>query len=260
MSLKGKIALITAAGSGIAKKTALCFAKSGARLFICDINPETLSQTETELKTLGAEVHSAVYDGGSTDSIRAMFEEHIKQYGDIDVLVNITGIAGPTKPMDEVTLDEWNDSLAVNLTGTFYLTQLAVPYMKAKKSGKIVNMSSQTGKRPLVNRIPYCTTKIGIIGMTRCLAEELGAYNINVNSICPYNVGGARIEMLIQREIERTGKTRDEILAGVTATSFIKRQVKEEDIANTIAFLCDDELSSSITGQDVNINCGLPHS
>lgn len=257
MSIKNKIALITGSADGIGKQTALYFAEQGARLFICDINPETLVKTKSEIEALGAEVEAIQYDARNLDDVQKVAGALIDHYGDIDILVNNTGIPGPTKSILELSSEEWDEVMEVNVRSTYYFIKLLAPYMIAKKSGKIVNFSSMTGKRSLNLRAPYCASKIAIIGLTRCVAEELGAYNINVNAVCPGSVSGGRGDMLVAREMARTGKTAEEVLAPILAQSFIKRQVTGRDIAKLVAFLSDDELSSAITGQDININCGL---
>jgi len=256
MSIKGKVALITGGGDGIGKTVALHFAQLGAKLFVCDINPDSLEKVKVEIEARGAECGTAVYDARKPADCKNAFDALISKYGDIDILINNTGIPGPTKSVTEVTLEEWDEQMEVNLRSTFYFIQLAAPYMMAKRSGKIVNMSSITGKRTLYWRAPYCTSKIGIIGLTRCVAEELGEYNINVNAVCPGLVESPRRELLISREMARTGQTYDEVAAKQLTASFIKRPVQTIDIAKLIAFLCDDELSSAITAQDYNVNCG----
>ena len=111
MSIKGKIALITGSASGIGKCVAELFAKEGARLLICDIYPNTFAQTEKELKGLGAEVASLVYDARKVADIDKVFAKLDEVYGDIDILVNNTGIAGPTKPLIDMTVEEWDETL-----------------------------------------------------------------------------------------------------------------------------------------------------
>lgn len=257
MAINGKVALITGAADGIGRATATEFAAQGARLFLCDINEEGLASALRELRDLGGEAEGIQYDARKTKDIEKVFDALLAQYGDIDILVNNTGIPGPTAPITDISLEDWDSVMEINLRSGFYFCKLAAPYMMKKREGKIVNLSSMTGKRSLFNRIPYCTSKIGIIGLTRSLAEELGAYNINVNAVCPGVVEGARGRLLVERAMQATGKTYEEVWTDALSTSFLKRPVQPEDIAKLIAFLSDDALSRQITAQDYNINCGI---
>ena len=114
-----------------------------------------------------------------------MVNEAIKRFGTVDILVNNVGIAGPTGDCWEISLADWNRTLSVNVGGTFLCAKAVLPEMIRKRWGRIINISSITGKTPLPHRTPYATSKMGIIGFTRTLAAEVGRYNITVNSICP---------------------------------------------------------------------------
>jgi NAD(P)-dependent dehydrogenase (short-subunit alcohol dehydrogenase family) len=256
-AIEGKITLITGSAQGIGKATAKEFARQGARLFLCDLNPETLAAAKAELEAMGAEVAALRYDARDPQDVETVFNAVIETYGDIDILVNNTGIPGPTASILETTLEDWNAVMEINLRGTFLFSKLAAPYMIKKQFGKIINLSSMTGKRSLLHRTPYCTSKTGVIGFTRCLAEELGVSNINVNAVCPGVVAGDRLDMLFTRAMERTGQSRETIMAGLMASSMIKRPTPPEKIAKLIVFLADDDLSNDITAQDFNINCGI---
>ncbi len=256
MSLHGKVVLITGSGSGIGKAVAKRFAEEGARLAICDVNPEFLSATEKELKEQGAEVLAVEYNAQVPADIKKVFGAMIARYGTIDVLVNNTGIAGPTKPIVDMELEEWDQTLEVNLRGAFYCIKLAAPYMIEKGEGKIVSMSSMSGKKSLPNRSPYCASKMGIIGLTRTAAEELGKYNINVNAVCPGAVAGPRLDSVFANLAKSQGTTPEAAANRFFEPSFFKRAVPPEDIAEMVLFLSDGERCRSITGQDFNVNCG----
>ena len=256
MSIKGKVALITGSADGIGKGIALLFAKEGARLMLCDINPVTLQQTEKEIKDLGAEVTSMVYDGRSLKDIDSVFDKLFETYGGIDILVNNTGIAGAVKPIVEILPEEWDETLEVNLRGTFYCIKKAAPYMMSKKSGKIICLSSCSGKKSLRNRSPYCASKIAILGLVRCAADELGEYEINVNAICPGLMEGTRMDTVLEGQSKALGISKEEAKAIMVDAGMLKRPIPPDDVAQMALFLADDEKSRSITGQDFNVNCG----
>ena len=257
MSLKNKVVLVTGSAGGIGKVTALRFAQEGAKLAICDINEDTLKETASEIEALGAEVLSVAYDARDLLSTDEVFRKLLERFGTIDVLVNNTGIAGPTKPITDMTVEEWDETIETNLRSVFYCTKLAAPVMKEKNFGRIINMSSMSGKRSLPNRSPYDASKMAIIGFTRCAAEELGRYNITVNAVCPGAVEGPRLERVFLKQAETRGISIEEVKDEFFKSSFLKWAVSPEDIAETILFLADDEKSHSITAQDINVNCGV---
>jgi len=257
MSIKGKIALVTGSAGGIGRSIALLFAKEGARLMICDINPETLRQTEQEIRAIGADVVSLQYDGRSLADIDRVFDKLDDTYRDIDILINNTGIPGPAKPITDMLPEEWDETMEVNLRGTFYCIKKAAPYMIRKNSGKIVCISSTSGKKSLPNRSPYCVSKIGILGLVRCAADELGPYEINVNAICPGSVEGPRLDFVYEAHSKARDISIEEVKKEFLQACMIKKNVPPDDVAQMALFLSDDERSRSVTGQDFNVNCGL---
>jgi NAD(P)-dependent dehydrogenase (short-subunit alcohol dehydrogenase family) len=173
----------------------------------------------------------------------------------IDILVNNAGIAGPTAPLAEVTLAEWDETLAVNLTGVFLSCRSALPYLERSAHGKIVNIGSVTGKQPLLNRTPYAAAKLGVVGLTRTLAHELGPSGINVNVISPWLVGGERLENVIVTMAQERGLSADALRAEMTAGTAFKRTVSEEDVVELTLFLCSTA-ANNVTGQDINLSAG----
>ena len=251
MSLKDKIVLITASARGIGKGTARIFAGHGARLFLCDISGEHLTQTKAELENeYNVDVGAMVYDARKPDDIKKVVDAVIEKYGDIDVLVNNAGIAGPIKPITEISVEEWDETLEVNLRSPMLFVKAVVPYMIKKQEGKIVNVASITGKRSLLYRAPYCASKIGLIGLTRELAEELGPYRINVNTVCPGAINTDRLRLMYENETGRTGITWEQFQKKVAKSSFMQEIIEPEEVGHMICFLSDDELSGKISGQD----------
>ena len=258
MALKDKIVLITASARGIGKGTAIKFARQGARLYLCDISEEHLLKTKAELENeYGEEVGATVYDARKPEDIEKVSKAVIDKYGDIDILINNAGIAGPGKPVTELTVEDWDETLEINLRSPMLFVKHLAPYMIKKSYGKIINVASITGKRTLLYRAPYCASKIGLIGLTRELAEELGPYKINVNAVCPSAVNTDRMKLLHSYEHARTGISWEDYMRRTSQAGFIKGIVESEDVGDLICFLCDDELSAKITGQDFNINLGI---
>jgi len=256
MSVKGKVTWITAAADGIGKVCALLFAREGAKLAICDINEQALEETRKEIEALGAEVLAVPYDASKTEDIKKVFDALIEKYGRVDILVNNAGIAGPTSVIFDVDVADWDRTMEVNLRGSFYCIKLAAPYMIKQGGGKIVNMASVSGKIPLLNRSAYCASKMGVIGLTRVAALELGKYDITVNAVCPSAVSGSRLDFVFKNLAAAKGISPEEVLAQNIAQSALPRLVSPQDVAQAVLFLSDKEKSSSITGEDFNVTCG----
>ena len=256
MSIENKVAWITASGDGIGKACALLFARQGARLALCDVNEEALAATKREARALGAEVLAIPYDADQTAEIKKVFDALIERYGRVDILVNNAGIAGPVSPIFEVEVEEWDRTLEVNLRGSFYCIKLAAPYMIKQGGGKIVNMASTSGKSPLLNRSPYCASKMGMIGLTRVAALELGKYGITVNAVCPSNVAGPRLDFVFENLAKAKGVSPQEILKQNLAETPLPHLTSPEDVAEAVLFFSDHEKSRSVTGEDFNVSCG----
>ena len=271
--LDGKVAIITGCGRGFGEAIAKLFAREGAKVSICDMIPlrELEEKVGSNIRARGGEVLCFQTDVSEEEQVNAMVKETIEKLGTVDILVNNVGIAGPTKDCWKITLAEWNRTLSVNLGGTFLCTKAVLPAMIRKKEGRIINISSITGKNPLPHRTPYATSKMGMIGFTRTLATEVGRYNITVNAICPGSPSGVRNMELARDFAKYLGEPFDANeyqkqidiwrQKGVLGGQYLSREgftgalITHEDVAFMALFLASNE-ASRITGQDINVSGG----
>jgi len=241
--------LITAGGSGIGFETASAFAAAGAKVFICDIDTQALAAATRAIPG----VITRPCDMASRADIERMVPTAIEALGGLDVLVNNAGIAGPTKPVEEMPPAEWDRTVAINLTGMFDVTRLAIPHLKESKAGVIVNLSSIAGRFGFANRSPYAATKWAVIGFTKTLALELGDWGIRANAIAPGAVEGARIERVFAGRAAISGLTNAQERAKALAEQSIKAMVDPKDIAALAVFLASDA-AKAISGQVIPID------
>jgi NAD(P)-dependent dehydrogenase (short-subunit alcohol dehydrogenase family) len=176
--------------------------------------------------------------------------------GPIDVLVNNAGIAGPTANVEDVSEADWQEVMRVNLSGPFLCCRSVVPDMKQRRRGRIINISSISGKRPLAQRTPYCASKLGLVGLTRTLAAELGPFDVTVNAVSPGATAGERIERVIENAARAQGKTVEDVTKAFLASTPLGRLVDPEDTARVVVFLASDA-ARNVTGVDVSVAAGL---
>ncbi len=186
--------LVTAGASGIGREIVRAFAAQGAKVFVCDIDAKGLDNLAQEIPGLA----TMVCDLSKRADIEAMVPFGVNAMGGLDVLVNNAGISGPTAPVEEMDPDAWDEVVQLNLTGTFNVTRLAIPHLKKSPSGVIIIMSSMAGRFGYPNRSPYAATKWGLIGFTKTLSIELGAFNIRANAILPGAVAGPRLDKVLE--------------------------------------------------------------
>jgi len=245
----GQRVLVTAGASGIGREIARAFAANGAKVFVCDIDTKALDALAKELSGLT----TSVCDMSSRKDIERMVPFGAEALGGLDVLVNNAGIAGPTAPVEEMDPDEWDKVVQVNLNGTFYVTRLAIPYLKKSPAGVIIIMSSVAGKFGYPNRSPYSSTKWGLIGFTKTLSMELGEYGIRANAILPGAVDGPRLQRVFEGRAKLSGQSVDEVKRQAMSTQSIKTLVDPHDVAALAVFLASDS-GKSISGQMLSID------
>src|SRR5471032_3326815 len=241
--------LITAGAQGIGREFARAFAANGAKVFVCDIDLKSLEALVREIPGLIAKP----CDMASRAQIERMVPEAVAALGGLDVLINNAGIAGLTLPVEQYPPDDWDKVIAVNITAMFDVSRLAIPHLKKSKAGCIINMASIAGRYGFANRSPYAATKWAVIGLTKTLAIELGAWGIRANAIAPGAVEGDRIERVFAGRAQLGGKSMDEVRSEAFAQQSIKAMIDPKDIAQLAVFLASDA-AKSISGQVMPID------
>lgn len=249
LRLDGKRILITAGGSGIGRLMAEKMSDAGAKVFVCDIDADALRDLQETHPDIG-QVMADVSDRGA---VERFFAAGLSFLGGLDVLVNNAGIAGPTGPVEDIDPDDFERTLAINITGQFLCTKLAVPHLKEAGSGSIINLSSAAGKFAFPLRTPYSASKWAVIGFTKSLAAELGPFNIRVNAILPGAVAGPRIERVIAAKAEARNVPYEEMLETYTSLASMNRLIPPQDIVD-MAILLASDTCKTISGQSLSVD------
>jgi NAD(P)-dependent dehydrogenase (short-subunit alcohol dehydrogenase family) len=252
---RGCTAVVTGAGQGIGAAIAKGLAAADAHVLLNGRRGETLEAVCEEITARGGSAECCVGDVTDPEHLRLLMAQAAGERGRFEILVNNAGIAGPTAPFAEISLEEWNETVAVNLTSVFLACKTALPYLRRAGHGKIVNIGSVTGKQPLVNRSPYAAAKLGVVGLTRTLAHELGPAGISINVVSPWLVEGLRLEEVVDSMSKERGLTPDALRSEMTAGTVFKRTVSEDDVVGATLFLCS-AAADNMTGQDINVSAG----
>lgn len=250
LQMNGLAVLVTAGANGIGRATARAFAAEGARVHICDVDRVALDA----MAKSDPGMSQSVCDVSDREAVARLFEDVTQAFGGLDCLVNNAGIAGPTGRVDEITVEDWDRCIAIDLTGQFNCARLAVPLLKASGNASMVNLSSQAGKHGFPLRSPYAAAKWGVIGFTKALSAELGEFGIRVNAICPGLVDGPRIQSVIANKARSMNVSHEEMTERLFSGVSIKEFVNPNDIAKQIVFLASP-FGRTISGQEISV-CG----
>jgi 3-oxoacyl-[acyl-carrier protein] reductase len=239
-----RVAFITGASRGIGRATALRLARSGLRIVVASPEVENNERVASEVRAAGGTAMTLDFDLGSLDSIKQGVAAAIKEFGRIDVLVNNAGITRDGLAV-RMKPEDWRLVLDINLSGAFYTTQQVLVGMMRERWGRIVNVASVVGQSGNPGQANYVSSKAGIIGLTKSLAQEVASRNITVNAVAPGFI-----------ETDMTAKLPQEVKDRMLAAIALKRLGQPEDVANAVGFLVSDE-AAYITGHVINVNGGM---
>ena len=251
----GTSAVVTGAGQGIGAAIARGLARKGAHVVVSGRRAETLEVVSNSIKQEGGSADYCVGDVTDPVHIEHLMALAAGSRGVLDILVNNAGVPGPMAPLVAISLEDWNRTIGANLTGVFLACKAGLPYLSKSPHGKIVNIGSVTGKQPLPNRSSYAAAKLGVVGLTRTLAHEVGPAGISVNVVSPWLVEGDRIQGVLSSMSKERGLTLDEMRAEMTDGTAFKRMVSEADVVEVVLFLCSPS-ANNLTGQDINVAAG----
>ncbi len=243
--LSGKVALVTGAASGIGKATALRLSAEGAKVFICDINEQGLAEVEKEILAEDRQVGAKAFDIVQVAECRAVIDEAVSQFGQLDILCNIAGFA-KAKHLADITEQDWHNMVAVNLSSVFFVSQSAMPHL-IKSKGCIVNMASSAGLVGQAYNASYCATKAGVVMLSKSMAVEFAKQGVRVNCVCP---GAVATPLVDKFEIP---KGADMELMGKLFP--LMEIAQPEEVAGAVAYLVSPE-ARFITGDALTMDGG----
>ena len=254
MLLKEKVAIITGGAKGMGSGMAIKFAEEGCSVAIADISMKEANDTLAEMSKRGRDGLAIQCDVTDIEQVRDTVDKVMSRFSKIDILINNAGAIADHVPIEDLPEESWDRVLALNLKSDFLFCKFVVPHMKARKYGKIINISSIGAVQPPAHEIHYNTAKSGIIGFTCDLANALAPFNINVNCMLP---GPVRTSFYDRKIESMSEKERDDFFKYLGTKVPLQRVGTPEDMAGAALFLAS-ELSSYITGQSLYVAGGLP--
>lgn len=245
--LEGKIALVTGAGSGIGRATALLMAREGAKVVVSDITADAGQATLDDITSQGGEGIFVKADVASKDDVSQLIAETVNKYGRLDCAFNNAGIEGTPASTTECSDENWHRTIAVNLTGVWYCLRAELEVMQRQGSGAIVNMSSVAGLVGFEGLPAYTASKHGVIGLTKSASLENAARGIRVNAVCP----GVIDTPMVERFIKANPEAKKALIAGEP----VGRIGQAEEIATAVVWMCSDA-ASFVTGISMPVDGG----
>lgn len=253
---EGKVAVITGGGTGIGRATALMLAREGADVVVVSNVADQAQGVAQEVTDLGRRGMAKVVDVTDIPAVEALAADVSAQFGKTDILVTCAGVMGARKFLTETSSQEWGRTMEVNLNATFYCIKAFLPGMLERDSGRIITLSSASGKLPAALNSDYAASKHGVIGLTKALALELGMLNkhgVTANALCPGPIDTPMMDAIADHFAPNGGQDQFRAMA---ARNIQKRLLDPEEVASMAAYLASDA-ARGVTGQAMNVCGGL---
>ncbi|MFX1519029.1 MAG: SDR family oxidoreductase [Promethearchaeota archaeon] len=256
LELKNKVAIVTASSKGLGKAVAFELAREGCQVVICARDKNTLEETAEDIRSAtDTEVLPIVTDLTKAEDIKKLIKETITRFARIDILFTNAGGPPPGQFMD-FNDEDWKNAFELNLLSVVRLCKEVIPYMQRQGGGRIIHSTSISVKQPLENLILSNSLRAGVIGLSKTLANELGAYNILVNAVCPGATATERLENLVKAQAEREGISEEEAQRGWTDSIPLGRLGTPKEFASLVVFLASEK-ASNITGTAIQVDGGF---
>ena len=249
--LAGKVAVVTGGGTGIGKAIAKALSNAGASVVVSGRRIEALEAVAGEIGCL-----PVACDVREERDVARLFAKTEQRFGGLDILINNAGVTGPVSSAEAMDLAAWDETFAINVRGVILCLKHAVPLLKRRGGGSIVNMSSLMGLRGYPMRSPYAASKFAVIGITESVAQEVGPDKIRVNALCPGAVNGDLMQRVIASRAKAENRPPEEIIRiNYTDKAALRRWVEPEEVAAAVLFLASDR-SAPITGERLRVDAG----
>ncbi len=257
MKLDGQVAIVIGSARGIGAAIARAFSQEGASIVLVDVEKmkPQLDQVAREITQKGGKAFALVADVTDERQVNYMVGETMSRWGKIDILLNSAGLRGPLVPVQEITEQEWDSVLAVNLKAVFLCCKAVLKIMMEQKRGSIVSISGTAGKEGMALRGALCAAKWGLLGLTQTIAKETGPFGIRANVICPGGVDEADLRTMYAERAKGLGMAFSELEKSVLEQTPLRKYASHDEIAKTALFLASSD-SSHTTGEALNVSGG----
>jgi NAD(P)-dependent dehydrogenase (short-subunit alcohol dehydrogenase family) len=235
--------VVTGGADSVGRVIAERFHRAGAMVHICDVRPDALQQT----LQANPGMQGTVANVGNAADVERLFGEALESMGHVSVLVNNVGIGGPHGAMEDVACKDWDETIAVNLSGMFYCMRHVIPGMKRRRDGVIINFSTGSTRTRLPLRAPYVASKAAVESLTQNAARELGPYNIRCNAILPGMINNERMKRIVASKAVSSGRSTDEVEQDYLRYISLRSKVEPEELADMVQFLASDK-AAKVTG------------
>jgi NAD(P)-dependent dehydrogenase (short-subunit alcohol dehydrogenase family) len=257
MKLAGQVVIVVGGARGIGAAIAHTLSQEGASIVLVDLENLKLQLHEVaqEITQKGGKAIALIADCTDDRQVNGMVDDTVKRWGQIDVLINSAGLRGPLVPVQEITEQEWNSVLAVNLTAVFLCCRAVLKVMMKQKSGSIVSISGTAGKEGMALRGALCAAKWGLLGLTQTIAKEAGPCGIRANVICPGGMDEPDLRVMYAERAKGLGMEFSALEKSVLELTPLRKYAKHDEVAKAALFLASND-SSHTTGEALNVSGG----